>query len=110
MTYDVSIPADRGADKRWLAERHEYTHPYRAIPQGDFFESDRSTIVCPVCGDEYQYPGHPYVVPGNDAYEAGWDGRGDLTVLPFWGECHHCWSLCFGFHKGITYTFVAVPQ
>ncbi len=50
------------------------------------------------------------VVPGGDDYEAGWGGRGDLTVLPFEGECGHRWALCFGFHKGMTAAFVAVPR
>ena len=60
-------------------------------------------LACPVClGDsgEFQHAGEPRVIPGNDSYEAGWPGRGDLIVIPFSGECGHDWELCVGFHKG----------
>ncbi len=65
---------------------------------------------CPVCSDTYQHVAAWEVVPGRDAYEAGWGGRGDLVVLPIWGECEHRWELCFGSHKGETFCFVRVPQ
>lgn len=63
-------------------------------------------IRCPVCGCEYQHCLTPQVVDGQDNYKADWGGRGDLTVIPVWGECGSKWEICFGFHKGITSTFV----
>jgi hypothetical protein len=64
---------------------------------------------CPVCGDTYQHPLPPEVVRGEDRYGAGWGGRGDLFILPVWGECDHRWELCFGSHKGEMFCFVRVP-
>jgi hypothetical protein len=113
MTYNVRIPAERSADKHWFAERHAYipvSHAVRHDGADWVGEPNFSATVCPVCPDEYQHPRRPQVVPGGDNYEAGWGGRGDLTVLPFEGECGHRWALCFGFHKGMTFAFVAVPR
>jgi hypothetical protein len=112
VIYDVSIPVERGADKHWFAKRHAYMPMSRALRYdgGGFDDPNDNTTVCPVCSDEFQHPQRPQVVPGKAWYEAGWGGRGDLTVLPFWGECEHRWALCFGFHEGTTVAFVAVPR
>ncbi len=56
--------------------------------------------------DTYQHARRGQAVPGRDNYEAGWGGRGDLVVVPVWGECEHRWELCFGAHKGETFCFV----
>jgi hypothetical protein len=61
---------------------------------------------CPVCHFDCIHEGAPYVVPGHDNYEAGWDGRGDLVVVPMEGECGSRFDLCFGFHKGQLMSFV----
>lgn len=74
------------------------------IPASPFGQGIGS-VVCPLCGDEYQHAGDPRTIPGNDNYEAGWPGRGDLLVIPFRGECGHRWELCFGFHKGSSHVF-----
>lgn len=63
-------------------------------------------IVCPVCGFDYHHPTQPITIGSNDNYRAGWWGRGDLTIIPFWGECGHIWELCVGFHKGYSYLFL----
>jgi hypothetical protein len=65
---------------------------------------------CPVCSDTYQHVSSAswQRISGRDDYEAGWGGRGDLAVVPIWGECEHRWELCFGFHKGETFCFVRV--
>jgi hypothetical protein len=63
---------------------------------------------CPVCSDTYQHVETWQRIPGQDDYQAGWGGRGDLTVLPIWGECEHHWEVCFGFYKGETFCFVRV--
>ncbi len=62
-------------------------------------------IKCPQCGFEYVHFHAPTLIDGKDNY-AAWSGRGDLIVVPFWGECGHAWELCFGFHKGNTNGFV----
>ena len=67
-------------------------------------------LKCPICGDTYQHAGARQHIPGHDDYQAGWGGRGDLIVVPVWGECEHRWELCFGSHKGETFAFVRVPQ
>jgi hypothetical protein len=78
----------------------------------DFFSGtpEYKRLRCPVCSDSYQHVETWQVVPGRDNYEAGWGGRGDLVVLPVWGECEHRWELCFGSHKGETFCFVRVPH
>ena len=63
-------------------------------------------IRCPICGFEYQHCLTPQVADSQDSYEAHWGGRGDLIVIPVWGECGSEWEMCFGFHKGVTGTFV----
>ena len=65
-------------------------------------------IVCPICGGVYNHVKAPINVPGKDDYQArslGFGGRGDLLVIPFWGECGHRWELCIGEHKGFSFLF-----
>ena len=57
-------------------------------------------LLCPVCGYMFNHMHDVELVPGNDSYEAGWHGRGDLAVISVVGECSHAWELCVGFHKG----------
>jgi hypothetical protein len=66
----------------------------------------RHKVVCPVCGFDYAHLIGTRLVSGNDNYAAGWGGRGDLVAVHFEGECGHDWEICFGFHKGQTFTFV----
>jgi hypothetical protein len=65
------------------------------------------TVVCPICGSNYQHSNDPFTVDGQDSYKA-WCGRGDLIVIPFWGECGSSWELCIGFHKGDSVAFVNI--
>jgi hypothetical protein len=67
-------------------------------------------LKCPICAETYQHIEPRQHIPGRDNYEAGWSGRGDLVILPVWGECEHRWELCFGTHKGETFCFVRVPE
>jgi hypothetical protein len=67
-------------------------------------------LKCPICSDTYQHAETWQHIPGRDNYEAGWGGRGDLVIIPVWGECEHRWELCFGAHKGETFCFVRVPH
>ena len=69
---------------------------------------DGAAVLCPCCGDYNQHVGDPHVIDGEDDYRAGWGGRGDLVLVPFWGECGSEWDICFGFHKGSTEAFVRV--
>lgn len=71
---------------------------------------DKNSIRCPNCesmGDTglYTHVSSAKIVNGNDNYEAGWEGRGDLTVIRFYCEAGHTWELCIGFHKGNSYLF-----
>lgn len=63
-------------------------------------------VSCPACGNTYIHTMPPEYEKGNDNYDASWQGRGDLIVIPVWGECGHNWEICFGFHKGQTFSFV----
>lgn len=65
-------------------------------------------LQCPLCRDTYQHTDTPQTIAGNDNYAAGWEGRGDLLMIPIEGECGHLWEICFGFHKGETFVFVRV--
>ena len=61
---------------------------------------EAATLMCPVCGFDYNHLGEPTKQPGNDNYKADWKGRGDLIVIPISAECGCEWEMCFGFHKG----------
>ena len=66
---------------------------------------------CPICADTYQHVTSSWQhIAGRDNYEAGWGGRGDLVILPLWGECGHRWELCLGAHKGETFVFIRVRR
>lgn len=67
-------------------------------------------LLCPVCGFNYNHIEPPYLTDGNDDYAAGWGGRGDLAVVPMWGECGSKWEVCIGFHKGQSPIFVRVIE
>lgn len=62
-------------------------------------------INCPICRQEYTHFQSP-IVKDNGDYLNGWNGRGDLIVIPVEGECGHNWELCFGQHKGMTFAFI----
>ena len=83
--------------------------PIKKIITGDYsYWNDGLTesVKCPECGFEYQHFEDPYIKNSNDNYEAGWGGRGDLLVVPMWGECGSKWEICLGFHKGQTGAFI----
>lgn len=86
--------------------------PYQKSITTDFLRDDKEdgfnglTLICPACGEDYHHVlPYPFNVNGNDSYEAGWGGRGDLYQVPIWGECGHVWALQMGFHKGQTFLF-----
>lgn len=62
-------------------------------------------LTCPQCGSLEQLTGTPFELDSSDSYGAGWDGRGNLLIVPIEGECGHKWDFCFGFHKGQTVVF-----
>lgn len=72
--------------------------------------SEQRILLCPVCGSEYNHIEPPYLKDGGDNYEAKWHGRGDLVVVPLWGECGSKWELCVGFHKGNSSVFVRLNK
>lgn len=67
-------------------------------------------LTCPVCGFDYTHVDPPYLKDGDDNYQAGWGGRGDLVVVPLWSECGSKWELCLGFHKGQTAVFTRLVE
>lgn len=62
-------------------------------------------IMCPICDFNYNHVRAMETIPGNDNYEAGWTGRGDLIVIQMECESGHKWELCIGFHKGQNFIF-----
>lgn len=71
---------------------------------------DLQTVKCPTCVYTNNQVVTTRTVSGNDNGEAGWPGRGDLTVIELAGECGSRWELCLGFHKGQTAVFVRVVR
>ncbi|SOD42389.1 hypothetical protein SAMN06298226_2728 [Nitrosovibrio sp. Nv4] len=72
--------------------------------------SDVRKLLCPVCSGSYNHMEPSYLKDGGDNYDAKWGGRGDLTVVPMWGECGSKWEVCIGFHKGESFMFTRVSQ
>lgn len=67
---------------------------------------DKSRMVlCPKCKCDFSRIRDVKTIPGNDNYESGWWGRGDLVVITLKCEGGHEWELCLGFHKGQTFIF-----
>lgn len=95
----------------WMLEGSEQRLLSDCIDQEDNSWGQSSAfkrLKCPVCGCTYQHSERAQEISGDDSYDAGWSGRGDLTVIPVWGECGHLWQICFGYHKGETAAFVRV--
>jgi hypothetical protein len=64
-------------------------------------------VLCPVCGDDYvHHENRADVIIVKDDYQAA-PGmvRGDVIALPMYCEGGHNFVLCFGFHKGCTFTW-----
>jgi hypothetical protein len=80
----------------------------RAFSLKESYDPNMYMMVCPVCKDTYSHQYKIEEVDGQDDYRAGWGGRGDLTVISYFGECGHQWEICLGFHKGQTYAFVNI--
>lgn len=71
-----------------------------------FVGNPEQNLKCPVCGLEFVHFDRPLYVEGHDNYEADWEGKGDLIVIPMWCENGHLWEMCFGFHKGNTHPII----
>lgn len=69
---------------------------------------EQDGVKCPECDHDNVHFEAPSLIEGHDNYKAGWHGRGDLIAIPFWCENGHTWTLCFGFHKGNTTTFMRI--
>ena len=67
-------------------------------------------LFCPICKGEYNHVHAPYLKDGGDNYEAKWNGRGDLVVIPMSGECCSEWEVCIGFHKGNSSIFARINK
>lgn len=87
-------------------------HPLDQVLHASHFfgaEDLYSLLVCPVCAGIYNHHEAPVKSESQDDYKA-WTGRGDLLVIPLWGECGSQWEICLGFHKGETSAFVRVRR
>jgi hypothetical protein len=73
---------------------HKIDH--KLIPK---FKISNILVRCPVCLYEYCHIVKQERVLGNDNYEA-WEGRGDLYLTYFDGECGSVFAHCYGEHKG----------
>lgn len=63
-------------------------------------------ILCPVCGFNYvHHQSKTVVIMGRDNYEASSAVRGDVIAVPMRCEDGHAFLFCFGFHKGMTFTW-----
>lgn len=67
------------------------------IPLMEFEGSEQ--ITCPYCGFRSCHFYKQIKVEGNDNYEA-WEGRGDLHLTVFKGECGSIFAIGYGEHKG----------
>jgi len=65
-------------------------------------------ITCPLCAHNYVHFEHPTYYNGDDDYKTQSGVRGDLILIPFWGECGHVFNVCVGYHKGNSYIFTQV--
>lgn len=90
----------------WVAK--SYCMCEEGMNMGDYpKEFAKSEVECPVdSSDVGIHFGKVKTVPGNDNYDAGWSGKGDLIVIPCHCECGHQWEMCLGFHKGTVFTFI----
>lgn len=83
--------------------------PYGYTLKHGEFVDEEDNLLCPVCGFDYTHLKGSYLVNGNDNYEAGWRGRGDLQVIEMYCEEGHEFELCLGFHKGRVEMFFRSP-
>jgi hypothetical protein len=71
-------------------------------------KKDKPSVVCPECGDDFVHFEQPHVIKSGNKQGVAWEGKGDLLVVPLWGECGAIFEICFGFHKGNTFSFVNI--
>lgn len=92
-------------------ESHPKIDIFTTISQDDAGWGDGArNLTCPVCGQSYNHIEPPYLIDGADNYQADWGGRGDLAVIPVWGECGSKWEVCIGFHKGESAIFARLKE
>lgn len=83
----------------------------KAISHDDAGWGDESRLLtCPVCSFDYTHVDTPYIKDGADNYKAGWNGRGDLAVVPLWSECGSKWQVRIGFHKWQSVIFTRILE
>jgi uncharacterized Zn finger protein len=73
---------------------HKINH--QLIPELKFSEN---YVKCPICGDNFCHIIKQEHFAGDDKYRA-WEGRGDLYLTIFWGECGSVFAKAYGEHKG----------
>lgn len=63
-------------------------------------------VKCPFCSFANVHIGSSELIDGEDGYKARKIVRGNVHRIPMDGECGHAWYLCFGFHKGATFSWL----
>ena len=74
---------------------------------GEGVYEDENHVLCPVCGDSYvHHENRADIIDGKDFYAAAPRMvRGDVIAIPMWCEAGHKFVMCFGFHKGCTFSW-----
>ena len=91
------------------------------IRHGLYTDDEPTSILCPVCGSDYNHIRCAYTRLGSDPVEAGvYDGtqargktmeRRSALVVVFDGECNHSWEWEIQQHKGNNWLTVSqVPS
>lgn len=65
---------------------------------------DTPKMVCPVCECDCMHTKSDPIVLTIHNYPV----RGNVTLLPFWGECGHEFNLVFAQHKGMIFLMIDI--
>jgi hypothetical protein len=71
-------------------------------------KKNKPSVVCPECGESFVHFEQPHIIKSGNKHGVAWQGKGDLLVVPLWSECGSFFEICFGFHKGNTFSFVNI--
>jgi hypothetical protein len=105
MSKEIPLTTEHySAEDGWVYLAFDLVADNIEIADFGFGFSNNKRLLCPVCGYGYLHTTHS----GYSTME--WGGRGDVIAVHFEGECGHLWQMCFGFHKGETFSFVRYPS
>lgn len=66
-------------------------------------------VTCPVCGAPQATVKPPYYKPVSER-STPWEGSGNLSAIPVWGECGARWEICVGEHNGACLVFTRILE